>query len=314
MKSETIRLYPGREDVTLTTYVLEDSHELLNGRKRPAVIVCPGGAYLFCSDREGEAVALRFAAMGYHAFVLRYSVYNGGKMFDPKGEMKPDHNSIFPKAMLDLGAAMLLIRDRSQEWLVDEENIVISGFSAGAHNCAMYAVSWDGTLLQQHFGRPKESFRPAAAVLGYGFYDYYALRKEQQPNEMEERMNKAVNIALFGTEYPTDEAYKSASPVLHISKHTPPMYLWATAEDNVLPVQQTLMMAKALADQKIPFEVHVFENGNHGLVLADQSTAGFGGEIRKDVAKWVELAQCWLEKHVPVNVPKEPSMGNPFVE
>ena len=60
-------LWPGREDVSLTTYVLDDSQEMLAGKARPAVIVCPGGAYLSCSDREGEPVALRFNAMGYHA-------------------------------------------------------------------------------------------------------------------------------------------------------------------------------------------------------------------------------------------------------
>ena len=77
-------LWPGREDVSLTTYVLDDSQEMLAGKARPAVIVCPGGAYLSCSDREGEPVALRFNAMGYHAFVLRYSVYSenkGGMLF-----------------------------------------------------------------------------------------------------------------------------------------------------------------------------------------------------------------------------------------
>ena len=69
MKTDLIRLYENREDVTLTCYLWDDSPELLNGKKRPAVLICPGGAYLGCSDREGEPVALRFASMGYHAFV-----------------------------------------------------------------------------------------------------------------------------------------------------------------------------------------------------------------------------------------------------
>ena len=79
MKTDLIRLYENREDVTLTCYLWDDSPELLNGKKRPAVLICPGGAYLGCSDREGEPVALRFASMGYHAFVLRYSTYTEGK-------------------------------------------------------------------------------------------------------------------------------------------------------------------------------------------------------------------------------------------
>ena len=67
VKSKTILLYEGRGDVSLTTYVLQDSPELLAGKRRPAILICPGGGYFNCSDREAEPIALRFAAMGYHA-------------------------------------------------------------------------------------------------------------------------------------------------------------------------------------------------------------------------------------------------------
>ena len=78
MLTETIKLYEDREDVTLTTYVIAEKGELRGQGKRPAVLICPGGAYMSCSDREAEPIALKFAAMGYHAFVLRYSVYGEG--------------------------------------------------------------------------------------------------------------------------------------------------------------------------------------------------------------------------------------------
>lgn len=314
MKVETIQLYDNREDVTLTTYVLDDSRELLNGGKRPAILVCPGGAYLFCSDREGEAVALRFAAMGYHAFVLRYSVYNGGKMPEPNEELKVDKNSIYPNAMLDIGAAMLKIRERSKEWFVDENQIFLCGFSAGAHNCAMYSVYWNRTLFQEHFEKPVSEFKPAAAVLGYGYYDYYKLRREQTLSELDKKMGEAIDMSFFGTVNPSEEQLKEASPALQVTEQTPPMYLWATTGDNTLSVQQSLEMANALAEKKVPFEIHVFEEGDHGLVLGDQATASMPEQIQRDVAKWVEMAQCWLEKHVPVQIPEKPAMGNPFAE
>jgi len=79
MLTETIKLYEDREDVTLTNYVIAEKGEMHEQGKRPAVLICPGGAYMSCSDREGEPVALKFAAMGYHAFVLRYSVYGEGE-------------------------------------------------------------------------------------------------------------------------------------------------------------------------------------------------------------------------------------------
>jgi acetyl esterase/lipase len=78
MQIVTIELVEDRQGVTLTTYVPDNSPERLNGSKRPAVLVCPGG-YIRCSDREARPVALRFVAMGYQAFVLRYSTYSGGK-------------------------------------------------------------------------------------------------------------------------------------------------------------------------------------------------------------------------------------------
>lgn len=68
IRHKVIRLYEkNREDITLTTYILDDSKELLNGKKRSSIIICPGGAYFNCSDREGDVVAIRFAAIGYHA-------------------------------------------------------------------------------------------------------------------------------------------------------------------------------------------------------------------------------------------------------
>ena len=144
MITKTIQLYENRPDVTLTTYLLSDSPELLNGKKRPAVLVCPGGAYLNCSDREAEPVALRFAAMGYHAFVLRYSTYFEGKPspFPLPKSMEVNPHSVYPGPMRDIGKAFLTIRAHAEEWLVDVERIAICGFSAGGH-----LASTAGTLI-----------------------------------------------------------------------------------------------------------------------------------------------------------------------
>ena len=133
MKTEKLNLYDNRGDVTLTTYILDDSREMLNGKKRPAVLVCPGGAYLNCSDREGEPVALRFAAMGYHAFVLRYSVYGRNEpdfnAFDLSRTPVLNPDCVYPNPMRDLAKAMLTIRAHADEWLVDMDRVAICGFS-----------------------------------------------------------------------------------------------------------------------------------------------------------------------------------------
>lgn len=308
MLTQTIRLYGDRPDVTLTTYVLADSPELLGGKKRPAIIVCPGGAYLGCSDREAEPVALRFAAMGYHAFVLRYSTYYKGEfgMFAPEREMPVDPRSLHPGPLRDLGKAFLTIRVHAEDWRVDRERIGICGFSAGGHNCAMYATHWNKPVLSDHFGEPAAAFRPAVAILAYSVLDY-RLMLAPSSDPVVQAISDAAAIALMGTRTPSPELMNELSPVLQVSGDTPPTFLWATAADPLVPVENTTRMATALAQAGVPFEVHIFERGPHGLSLADQATAGSACDIDRDAANWVEAAAAWLSKRFALDVPTKPS-------
>lgn len=125
--------------VTLTAYLPAASDEMPNYKTRPAILVIPGGAYMMCSDREAEPIALSFLAKGYAAFVLRYSVGKGAAKF--------------PRPLNDAEEAMELIISNAAEWGVEPEHIAAIGFSAGGHLCAAL-----GTM-----GR----VRPAACVLGY---------------------------------------------------------------------------------------------------------------------------------------------------
>lgn len=312
MISKTFYLHEGREDVTLTTYVLQDSPELLNGKKRPAVIVCPGGGYLNCSDREAEPVALRFAAMGYHAFVLRYSVYGRGKAdgnplrFGDNPPVNPD--SVHPGPMRDIALAMLTLRAHAEEWLVDMDRVAICGFSAGAHNCAMYSVYWDAPVMREGLGVEADALRPAATILAYTLGDYLLMRGVQSgADAFGQALFKMSNLAFLGTETPDEALLEAVSPARHVTKNTPPVFLWSTAADGLVPIQNTLLMAKALADAGVPFEVHVFEAGDHGLSLADQSTATTKAQIDPDAAKWVNLVEAWLQKRFALDLPEKVS-------
>lgn len=307
MINKSIQLYENREDVTLTTYVLADSPELLNGKKRPAVLICPGGAYLSCSDREAEPVALRFAAMGYHAFVLRYSTYFEGKPnpFPPPAHMEVNPNSIYPSPMRDIGKAFLTIHAHADEWLIDTDRIAICGFSAGAHNCAMYSVYWNDPIITEFFGEPATSFKPAAAILSYGLSDYH-LRFAETKDPFAKQIAYAASMAYLGTASPSKELLDTVSPTLHVSENTPPTFLWATAGDALVQVENTTRMANALAHAGIPFEVHVFESGPHGLSLADQSTASSLFEVDADAQKWISLAESWLKKRFALPLLEKP--------
>lgn len=307
MICERINLIEGRDDVTLTTYVLADSPEMLRGGRRPAVIVCPGGAYLGCSDREGEPVALRFNAMGYHAFVLRYSVYSENRGWGAIDENPgPKKWLTHPAPMRDIARAMLEIRKNAAEWLVDMDRVAICGFSAGAHNCAMYSVYWDKPVLSEPFGVNPSDLRPAAAILAYPLSDHLFMKEANAKMDAAGRgLFDMANLAFLGTREPDDKVLDEVSPARHVDKNTPPTFLWSTFRDSLVPIRHTTLMADALARANVPFEVHIFEDGAHGLSLADQSTAVDKTQIDPDAAKWAPLAEAWLHKRFALDLPEK---------
>lgn len=127
------------DGVTLTAYLPDYSDEMKHMAKRPTMLVLPGGAYMFCSDREAEPVAFAYNAQGYNTFILRYSV---GK-----------EKGVFPRPLEDADLAMKTIVENAEDWGVDTEKIAAIGFSAGGHLCAALAT----------MGKIK----PAAVLLGY---------------------------------------------------------------------------------------------------------------------------------------------------
>lgn len=126
------------ENVTLTAYIPNLSPEMPNMDRKKAILVIPGGAYKFCSDREAEPVALKFLSMGFAAFILRYSL---------------NEDSAFPKPLNDAEEAIELMRKNADEWHIYPDKIAAIGFSAGGHLTA--AVSTMGRV------------RPNAQILGY---------------------------------------------------------------------------------------------------------------------------------------------------
>ena len=308
MKLEQFYLYDDDPKVTLTAYILDDSPEMMNGKKRPAFLICPGGAYMFNSDREAEPAAIRFASMGYHAFVLRYSVYsNSGIKFPVPGKSPAYEKSVFPGSMREIGMAMMLIRAHAEEWKVDMDRIILNGGSAGANNCAEFAVHWNDPELYGAIGAKPEEIRPAAAVLGYGVYDYVLMQKtlEKIGDAGRLEMNRGFNLAAFGDPDASEETLKKGSPINYVSKDTPPMFLWATRDDDTVPVNQTLAMALALEEAGVPCETHIFENGQHGLSTADQDSAQAKEQIRPDVAVWMDLAGTWIKKRFALPLPEK---------
>ncbi len=259
-----------QNNVMLCTYIMDASEEL-SIKDRPLVLVCPGGAYRFTSDREADAVAVQFNAMGFHAAILRYSV-------------APDE---YPTALLELGSSLYHIRKNAKKWHVDVDKIILLGFSAGGHLALSYCCFWEEAFVAERLKASKEELRPNGLILGY------PVVTSGEYAHVESIEN------LLGTRASDKELWAKMSLENQISKRVPRTFVWATYEDDLVPVQNTMLLADALIKAQVPVEVHVFEKGGHGLSMADWYTVdkdGFGME--KNCQEWIGLARNWMRYYI----------------
>ena len=257
---ETLELFKDIEPrPTLTTYVLDDPME--QNTKRPAVLVCPGGGYSFCSPREAEPIAMQYNAAGFHAFVLNYSV--------------APHR--YPQALKEVSKAIQIIRENAEKWNVEAGNIAVIGFSAGAHLAGSIGMFWNSEPIKTG----DESNRPNAIMLAYPVIT------------SGEFANKGSFDNLCGDD---KELIKEMSLENHVSKDTPPMFIWHTWEDTCVPVENSLMLAAALKKGNVPFELHIYPKGAHGLSTATPDVGIDGVGVSTNVRGWVELSVNWLRE------------------
>ena len=289
MRHEVLALN-GNEKTTLTTYLLDGCAP---GRSRPMVVICPGGGFLHCTPNEGECVALHFNRMGFHAAVLRYST----------AASAPGH-SAFPQPERELAVSLCLLRENAAEWEIDPDRIAVLGFSAGGHVCANYANFWNTDLLSG-IGTPAQR-KPNAQVLCYPLLTTRQLPDPQAaaaagvPAPVVERMHNFVRDltrAMLGTEQPSDAQHTACDALEHIGPDTPPTFLMHTFGDHLIAPDYTLQMTMRLRAAHIPCELHMFEQGEHGLSLADATSATKPAELDPHVAHWAELAGEWLLDH-----------------
>lgn len=299
MLVKKIRLWEDNEHVNLFTYILDNSSEFRTDKKKPAVIVCPGGGYVGTSDREAEPVAMRFAAQGYHAFVLRYNTYFTEWVSDYSNPPKGNEKSVYPGPLFDLAKAMIFIKENADKWFVDIDRISICGFSAGGHLAASMGVHWQDELLKEKFGVDSEVFKPNTLILGYPLTDYNAMKEkiEESADKSLEGFFETSNKAVFGKVNPSDEELEKLSPVNYVTSNTPPTFIWHTADDGLVYVENALNFAVQLTKNKVPYELHVFESGPHGLSLCDETTAKEEKHINTHCSTWFDLAISWLKKY-----------------
>jgi acetyl esterase/lipase len=266
MKKEIISLSEDGQ-IHLTAYLHEYSQEMPLWDKRPAVVVLPGGGYQWTSDREADPVALSFLAQGFHAFVLRYSVAE---------------RAVFPNPLCDVSRALKYIRDHAEAWGIRSQQIAVCGFSAGGHLAASLGTLWNDPEIEVAAGVSAGENQPNALIL---CYPVISARNHA-------RANWFTSLTSVQTR---EDIIEKLSCELHVGAQTPPTFLFHTYDDNLVPVENSLLFAQALAQADIPFEMHLFQRGSHGVSLANELTSG-GGVNSLDVSAehWFALATEWL--------------------
>ena len=257
---------PGYEEkATLTTYFLSYSEEMPASEIRPLVLICPGGGYSWTSAREGEPLAARFMAMGFHAAVLWYSV----------------SPSRYPVALLQLANAVRYLREHAGRYHIDPEGIIVQGCSAGGHLAASLGVFWNRPFLAEACQTDSLTLRPDALLLCYPVITSGPFAHQDSFRQ------------LLGDRY--DDLVSEMSLENQVSADTPKTFLWHTATDGTVPVENSLMFFSALHGCGVSAEMHIYQEGRHGLSLCIPDTAGISGtEIQKECENWIDLAKNWL--------------------
>ena len=266
MIHQEIEIKTNHATARLVTYIQDNTEEIDAYRKRPAVIICPGGGYEYTSAREAEPIALKMMSFGYQAFVLYYNV----------GTAK------FPQALLELAKAVQIVRKNSENWHVDVTKIIVNGFSAGGHLVASLGVFWNQTFLEEALNGHPEEWKPNGLLLAYPVISGGEFAHESSFR------------SLAGERY--EELVEYLSLEKQVTPATPPTFIWHTGEDGIVPIENSLLFAQSLRKNNVPFELHLFPKGGHGLSLATLETAA-GGEygIEETVTVWPELCRNWID-------------------
>lgn len=225
----------------MNAYLLND------GAEHGAVIVFSGGGYsVKMMTYEGEDVALKFNELGFHAFVVDYRC---GMDAYP-----------FPAPQEDAFRAVKLVRGHAKEWNVIPDRIATCGFSAGGHLCCSTAVWFREIKADNGDEYDAVSARPDAVIPCYAVVSAFA---SDHPHTGS--FNNLLNTAK-----PKEADLHRLACDEHVKPDSPPAFIWHTASDQVVPYENATLFAAAYRKQGVPFELHLYPYGPHGLGIGTQ--------------------------------------------
>lgn len=248
----------------LVGYLRDETIEMPAFNTRPAMLILPGGGYAYCSAREADPVAMQFLQAGYNVFTLYYTC-----------RISEEQSALHWQPLIDAAGAVLHIRRNAQALRIDPAKIAVCGFSAGGHLAASTAILWDAEPVQKALGIHAEEARPNAVVLGYPVV--------------------TSGVATHGGSMQNlcgeDAALRSTMSLENqIRAGLPPFFIWHTVEDTAVPVQNSLLLANALNEHKVPFELHLFAHDGHGTSTCTNEVNTPNSHNRA----WVALCTDWL--------------------
>lgn len=225
-----------------------------------AIVVCPGGGYAGLADTyEGHEVAQWLNTLGVTGIVLKYRI-------------APRYRH--PAPLHDAQRALRTVRARAREWGIDPDRVGILGFSAGGHLASTTATHFDDGQPDAPDPIDRVGCRPTFAVLCYPVISFTTPWTHQ--GSKDNLLGKDADPKLV----------ESLSNELQVTDRTPPTFLFHTTADTGVPPENSTLYYMALTKAKVPAELHIYQNGKHGVGLAQNDPA---------LASWPGLCADWLK-------------------
>ena len=253
--------------ITLTAYIAGATPAVPPSLCRRAVLICPGGSYRYCSNVEGEPIALAYLASGFNAFVLDYSVTS-----------EEEEGKKFPGQLIEAAMAMKFIKDNAEKFHIDPNYVFVNGYSAGGHLAASLGILYNCDCVKAALNIPENYARPAGMILAY-------------PVITSGKYTHAESIKnILHEDAENEESRLTVSLEKRVDQNTVPAFIWHTRTDALVPVENSLLLATALAENGIPFELHVYPDGPHGLSLSNSVV----GRVNDTAAAWFSDSLRWI--------------------
>jgi acetyl esterase/lipase len=227
-----------------------------------AIVICPGGGYGMLADHEGRDYALWLNQSGVAGFVLRYRLGS--------------HGYRHPVMLQDAARAVRLVRARAGEWMVDSRRVGIMGSSAGGHLASTLLTHFDAGRPDAADAIERQSSRPDLGILCYAVIT------------LGEHTHQGSKHNLLGKEPPA-ELVQLLSNELQVTKETPPCFVWHTWEDTAVDVENSLDFAAALRRNHVPFDLHIYQKGAHGIGLQDKPPFNQVHPWARDCLFWLKV-------------------------